>query len=468
MPRILFSFLVLFLSLIGMPGCGGGVSNEVPPPPPPPASTVTQVRIGDESADRVLFFSITIGSPLILTATTGERVLFDIGNNRWELTHTAGKSEPLSAVELTQGTYSSVELLIASPSMVYLDSNGVAQGLVGDLFQTVSVPFSPPLQIGATPRVLSMDVNVGNSLAVDANGFVTGFGFKSSSFTFTSNAIPAEAQQQDQNGEIEDVTGKVIATSGNNFTLKAGQGNSTLTFVTDGTTEFSGDVTSLASALHEIVKVNGFTQPDGTLFARELEGMESETGATLEGLVTDVNAAAGTFWIAIEDGNGSGMDPNKVGFACTVDTNSLTGSGYVVDWGKTDALGLLIPGTQFVFDASHLHAGQRVEVETANPVPGGVGPVVATRVRLQQQAFTGIVSNFVAGSNGEAQFDLVLPNDGSSYMELLLANNVIHVYQQTGTHNPYGTIADLSKVRVRGLLFDSAGYNLIARRITAP
>lgn len=457
---------IILSGVISTMGCGGS-RNDVAPPPPLTQTSVVQVRIGDASADRVLFFSLKIGSPLTLHTTTGESVLYDIGNNRWELTHAAGKFEPLAVVDLAQGSYSSVDLVVVYPGMVYLDSEGIPQGILGNASQTVTVPFDPALQIGTNPRVLNLDVSVANSLALDGNGAVTGFDFKSSSFRFTNNAIGQLSQQQDGNGEIEGLVATVASVSGSNVIVKAGQGNSELAFATDSNTKFSGGLIDLSSAANQIVKIHGNTKSDGTLLATKIEGMQRQTGAILEGLITAVDLPSGTFQIEVQDGNGAGMDPNKVGALYTVDFNDLSASDFSVDWGNSDTAGLL-PGAQFLFDPQHFHGGQRVEVSTSSAVPDDGGIVTANKVRLQQQVLTGTVTNFVAGGNNSAQFDLILPNDGSSYMGQLLAFNEIHVYQQTGTHNAFGAIANQSRVRVRGVLFFSLSYALVARRITAP
>lgn len=464
-PRLTLACFVLAVFVFAV-GCGGK-SNDVAPPPPPPASTLIHVRIGDASSDRVLFFALKIGSPVTLTTSSGQNLLLDVGNNRWELTHAAGKSEPLGIIDLTQGTYSSINLVVVDPGMVYLDGSGVPQGILGNPSQTVRVPFNPPLTIGSGPMILSMGVNVANALAIDGNGYVTGFDFKPSTFTFAANATAPVGLQQDATGEIEGMNGIVSQVSGSNFTLEAGQGNGALSFATDANTQFSGDITSLASALNQIVKVEGQTRADGSLLAAEIEGMETRNGATLEGLVTNMTAT--TFQVEAQDGNGNGMDPTKVGGLFWVDSTSLVSSDFVVDFGNTDTAGL-IPGSGFLFDPAHFHIGQRVEVETLDAVQAGGGTVTANKLRLEQQAFTGTVSNFVAGGNGSSVFDLLLPTDTSSYISLLLAANTIHVYQQTGTHNTIGTISNGMKIRVRGLLFwtGPSAYNLIARRITTP
>ena len=463
--RVILASVAVALFVV-IAGCGGH-NDVVAPPTPTPGTTSAQVRIGDAAADRVLFFSFKVGSPLTLTTTGGDKVVYDIGNNRWELTHMAGKFEPLSVSDLRQGSYSSVDLVVVSPGMVYLDKNGVPQGLLGNPSQNVTVNFSPTLTIGSTPLILNMDVNLANALATDANGFVTGFDFKSSSFAFSTKSIAAENEQQDDSGEFEGTTGKVTIVSGSTFTMEVGQGNTEMLFTTDGNTQFSDGVTNVASTLNKIVKVEGVTKADGTLYAKEVEGMENQSGGTVEGLITSTPSTA--FQLELQDGNGNGMDPTKVGMLFDIDISALNASDFTIDYGKCDKAGLTVPGPLFPFDASHLHAGQRVEVETVNPVPAGNGTITANRVRLQQQALTGTVSNFVAGQNGAATFDLNLPTDGSSYMAQMLAANIFHVYQQPGTHNTFGAISNGSKLRVRGLLFYTApGYNMIARRITLP
>jgi hypothetical protein len=95
------------------------------------------------------------------------------------------------------------------------------------------------------------------------------------------------------------------------------------------------------------------------------------------------------------------------------------------------------------------------------------GTMVADKIKLQQQAVSGTVSNFTAGVGGAATFDLNLPSDGSSYLTILSSEVVVHVFQQPGTNNRFGTVTNGSTVRVRGLLFwTGTTYNMIARRVT--
>jgi len=439
-------------------GQGGGSSQ----------ATATQVRMGDAPADRVIAFELTIGSPILLTPSGGiAGVNVPVAANRLELSHMSGHLEPLAVLNVTQGTYSSATITIINPEVIFLDNAGVQHKIQSNSSQTVTVTFSPPVTIGANAGTLNVDLSVLNSVATDALGNITGFNFSASSFTIGTKPIAAAAEQEDDDGELEDVTGLVTSASGSNFTISVGQSGAQLTFATDATTQFNDGVTNVAGTLNQIVKVEGFTKSDGTLFAKEVEGLESHTGAEVEGIVVTVTGnPAISLDVLAQDGIGGGMDDTKVGTNFTADAS---GAQYKVDLGNVDTSGLGgIPGSpNFPFDSNTVMAGQRVEIESASGVPATNGTIVSEKVKLQQQALTGMVSNFAAGAGGAATFDLNLAADGSSYLTVLSAQTLVHVFQQPGTDNKFGAISNASTLRVRGLLFwTGTTFNLIARRIT--
>jgi hypothetical protein len=424
--------------------------------------------MGDAPADRVIAFELTIGNPIVLTPSGGgANVNVPVEPNRIELSHMSGHLEPVAVFNVTQGTYSSAAITITNPEVIFLDNAGVQHKIQRNTSQSVTVTFSPALTINATAGMLNVDLSVANSLATDALGNITGFNFSGSSFTVGTKPIAAEAEQEDDDGELEDVTGLVASVSGSNFTMNVGQSGAQLTFATDATTQFSDGVTSVASTLNQIVKVEGFTKSDGSLFAKEVEGLESQTGSEMEGILFSVTGTpASALDVLAQDGIGGGMDDTKVGASFTVD---VTGAQYKVALGNVDTSGLgSIPGSpNFPFDASTVMAGQRVEIESASSVPAANGTIVAEKVKLQQQAITGTVSNFVSGAGGAATFDLSLAADGTSYLTLLSAQTLVHVFQQPGTDNKFGALSNGSTLRVRGMLFwTGTTFNLIARRIT--
>lgn len=122
--------------------------------------------------------------------------------------------------------------------MTFLDNSGVQHTIEASATQTVTVTLSPTITIGASAGVLSVDVNIANSVPVDGAGNITGFNFSGTSFTFSNKVVAAENEQEDEDGELEDITGLMTSVSGSTFTLQAGQNGAQLTFTTDSTIQF--------------------------------------------------------------------------------------------------------------------------------------------------------------------------------------------------------------------------------------
>src|SRR5689334_6666005 len=79
---------------------------------------------------------------------------------------------------------------------------------------------------------------------------------------------------------------------------------------------------SLATMLNTIVKVEGVTKSDGSLYAKEVEGIESSSGIEVEGLITQVIGTPATqVTFLAQSGMGSGVDDNTTGASFTVDVS---------------------------------------------------------------------------------------------------------------------------------------------------
>jgi uncharacterized protein DUF5666 len=463
-------------------GCGGGGTSSAgvvptPTPTPTPGFTPSQIRIGDAAVDSIVDFEFSVGSPIVFTMSgaTGA-VSITPGPNRFELSHMAAKMEPLDLLNVPPASYVSAQLTIQDPELTFLNAQGTPVTITGAT-QTVIIPLNPPLTIGSAATVVNLDVNIANSI-VESNGTITGFNFTPSSFGFTSKPVAAEAEQQDDSGEVEGLVGLVSAVNGTSFTLNL-TSNSQLVFNTDSTTQYKDGLTSLASVLNQLVQVEGISKPDGSLFAKELEGVESQSGSELDGLIMAVTPGGGAPATALtllaQDGIGNGMDPAKIGQTFTADVSGLSASKYVVDQQKCDFSGLTVPSASLPFDPTTIHAGQRVEIENIAGVPAVNGSFTADKIKLEQQAISGTVSNVLvfSGSGGvQIRFDLTLPSDSHlAILSGLPSPVVVHVIAQPGTDNRFGSITEITTgpVRVRGLLFwTGTTFNMIARRITQP
>jgi hypothetical protein len=374
----------------------------------------------------------------------------------------SGTNEPLALLKVPQGSYTGGTITVANPEVVFINSLGQTVKLEPAFNQAVPVSFSPALTVGASASVVNIDLNVANSLTFDAQGNVTGVNISGSSFTFSSSVVAAENEQEPEDGELEDTTGTVSSVSGTSFTLMVGMAGTPLTFTTDANTEFKEGAT-LATIANTVVTVEGITRADGTLYAKEVEGVENVGGAELEGLISQVtgNPATQLAFVA-DDGTGSGVDDTTTGSSFTAD---VSGAQYKVSTGNIDTSGIggLPAPPDFPFDASNVHAAQRVEVESVSTLSGN--SLVAEKVKLVQQTVSGTVS----GLSGTAPTTFTLTVAADSAFAMLSGSTTVTIFWQPGTDvsNLAHALANGDAVRVRGLLFSTGSqFNLIARRIT--
>jgi hypothetical protein len=455
-PATRFAIAFMLTALIAfVSGCGGGGSTVAAGPTPTPGAgtTSTQVRFGDAPADSVISFEVSVSTLTLTPAGGGTPISVTVpASNRIELTHQLGKFEPFAVGNLPQGTFSAANLTLVNSELTFLSSAGTAVHINGPASASVSIPLSPNLTIGTSPLVLNIDVNVGASVTTAA-GVVNGIAFTSTSFAITAKAPGAANNQQDDDGEFEDVQGTVTAVNAPSFTMKIGSTGSSLTFTTDATTEFNDGVTGVASLLNQVVTVEGFTKSDGTLFAKEVEGLENQNGAEVEGLITAISGT--TLTVTAQDGIGSGMDDTKVGSTFTVNIAGLNASKFRVKGGN--GFGGNVP-SGLTFDNTTIHQGQRIEVDTDAAVPAANGAITPDKINLQQQGVSGTVANAAAST-----FDINLATD--SALRTISGQTVVHVTKISSTDSRV-TVANGGTVQLRGLLFwNGTSWQLIARRI---
>ena len=442
--------------LIVTAGCGKSSTSTNPAG----AVGASQVRIGDAPADKIISFEVTVGpitlSPGNVSALSGTR--------RVELTHLSGTSEPLALLNVPPGTYTGAQIMVSKPEITFVNSLGQVVEIQPAFSQTVSITFPSQIVIGQGSSVLDIDLNVANSLTFDALGNVTGVSLSNTSFTFSASAVAAdENNEQEDNGEQEDITGMVTAVNGTSFDLQVGQSGTKLTFATDATTEFS-DGATLGTMLNTTVTVEGVTKADGSLYAKEVEGIEDNNGVEAEGLITSATGNPATALTLVDqDGSGNGLDDTKVGTTLTVNVNNAQ---YKVGKGNIDTSGIGgLPSTpNFPFDATTVHAGQSVEVESSSALSGS--SITAQKVKLHQQGLSGTVSG-LAGPTSAGPVTFTLNLDPKSAFAVLSGQTTVTVFWQPGTDlHHLSSVNNNNTVRVRGLVFfTGTGFNMIARRI---
>ena len=108
----------LFVSILLLLGCGGGTSSSSPNPLP--NTTALQVNLGDAPSDRLVAVSMTIGS-MTLTNGSGSSVTVVSSSTPVEMMHLMGTVEPISLMNVTQGTYSGASINLSSAVVLYMD-----------------------------------------------------------------------------------------------------------------------------------------------------------------------------------------------------------------------------------------------------------------------------------------------------------------------------------------------------------
>jgi hypothetical protein len=116
---------------------------------------------------------------------------------------------------------------------------------------------------------------------------------------------------------------------------------------------------------------------------------------------------------------------------------------------RPDKLSMMAPA----FDATHIGKGQRIEVDSSS----NATPLVATKIKLREQALVGTVSN--ATSTG---FTLT-PSPTSAFATLSGATSVAVTFASGS--DEVTTPMNGSTIRVRGLVFvNGTTYSMIAVR----
>jgi hypothetical protein len=439
MKRTLFQTIAIAALALYLAGCGGNntVTNAGP--------TNATINTGDGTNDQIMKFELTVSSLTLTgsgsTATTGNLLS---KSAEVEFVHQAGSFEPLALVNIPPGTYSGASLTVSNPEVVVLN-NAVPPAPV-KIPATLSNPgvtvtFTSPITVTSNnSTVINFDLDLAASVTL------SGTPPTAATVTPKFNVSTATATNQgDDSGEMDDIHGSVTAINAPNFTIQNGQ--STITFATDNTTQFKDGLTSLSQLkVGDIVEVDATTKSDGTKLATKIGLEEGQSGEEAEGIISAVTGSPATQITIAHQVDSSGSTTPPV----TMDVTIGASTQFIV---RADKLNL--GGTVPAFDASHIAKGQRVEADAASST---ASPMAADKIKLREQALVGTVS--AASASG---FTLTL--NANSAFATLTGQSTVTVSVVSGTDLRV-TPANGNTVRVRGLIFVNAGaYTMIASRV---
>ena len=434
----------IFLTLV-LAGCSGGNNTTMTSAAPGNATLNT----GDGTNDQILKFELTISTVTLTgsggTSNTGNLLSKSV---EVEFVHQAGTFEPLAVVNIPPGTYSGATLSVSNPEVVVLVGGAPTKIPATLTSPTVTVTFNPAITItSSNTGVINFDLDLASSVALNGNPPTSAT--VSATFNVTTSTVNPN-NEDDDNGEIEDVHGKVTNITAPNFTIQTEQGTM-ITFAADSNTQFKGAITSLSQMqVNDIVEVDGVTKSDGTKLATKVEDEERNEaeGLEVEGIITVVTGSPATqITIAHQVDSDDNANP-----PVTVDLAINSNTQFSV---RADRLNL---SSAPAFDATHIAKGQRIEADTSGK---NVTPMVADKIKLREQALVGTVATTPAPSASGFTLNL----SPTSAFATLTGQTSIAVSIVSGTEQRV-TPSGGNTIRVRGLVFFSGGtYTMISSRV---
>jgi hypothetical protein len=295
--------------------------------------------------------------------------------------------------------------------------------------------------VTSSPLFLNFDLDLARSVTL--NGAPVTSATVNPVFTVTTSTIaPDENDEDHDDGEIEDVHGKVASITAPNFTITTNAGAS-ITFMTDANTRFRDGITQLSDLkAGDIVEVDGITKTDGTKLATKVEREGNENGEEAEGLISSLDSPLTKLTIVHQ------VDSHK----STATMLDISVNGSTVYSVRSDRLNISAPA----FDATHIGRGQRIEADS----PSNATPIVAAKVKLREQALVGTV----AASPAPTANGFTLNVSPTSAFGALSGATTVTVTFANGSHKVV-TPSGGRTIRVRGLVFvNGTTYSMIAVR----
>jgi uncharacterized lipoprotein YajG len=349
--------------------------------------------------------------------------------------------------DIAVGTYSKVTIALGAATIGYLDTSTAEPTIKTETAtlstSTVDITLANPLvvaQAGA-PAGLHLDFDLRKSIAVDANGQITG----NVTPTFNVTAV----NNSDKGAYIDEFVAAVVSTDAGtqSFAIQGPHGRQ-FTVNVNGQTEWDGNAAFSDLTSSSIVQISGtLDRADATIDADEV-AIVSQDGFYAGGQITYVHPSTGpatTFDLYVR-----GLLPTNTGLSLgQIATVDLSGNEkFSIYWMH----GLL---AQFLFNSRQLLPGQHVSV--GGPATGAANPQAVTvkRVVLRNWGFNGTV---VAGSVSPGTDSFKMQING--FAGVLVPQTVtVFITNRTEFRQGLTALSDLTgsmNVRVVGLLLKDA------------
>jgi hypothetical protein len=471
---ILLSVLGIAIFGASLAGCGSSMGG-----PAPAKSTQVVVLLTSTANDQLSIFTANITS-IALTNTAGmSTTLFTGANPQFgtpvEWMHLNGASEPLPAVSVPQGTYTSATVTVSNcifDNVTFanqsLSTSEYTGGPCGQGTGSTTVNLSNAITVTGSVMGLSLDLQVPQSFTLVGSG-ATAVVTASPVFNLTAVSIAA-LPTDETNGKVIGVAGQVTSLNmnGGSFTAQTADGVS-LTLSTNTSTTFQGIAAFSSLSSNLLVNFDAAIQSDGSLLATRVE--VDDATATLEAIgpfIVPVGSPGG-FLMDLLEFNGCADSSNT--FCGTENLATFQSNGntvFNVSQQFSNVATLPFPAS---FSSANFLQGQNVSALTSSDSsvsPPPTNPIAST-ITLRPQTVNGTVTaisnegGFTVYTVTLASYNLfpVLQLDAASDPALpqLTAPTVIVVYADTSALflNSGGMVNVGSLLRFKGLIFDDNG-----------
>jgi len=412
----LSGILVLAMMAVAS-GCGGGASSST--------STSVQQESGsvfvngtDAPLPSVLSFQVDITGMTVSDGTNPPVSVLN-GTQTIDFARLNGLHTLLDINSIPAGTYTSVNVTLANPEIVYLNVtnpqttpptrptvttlNATTSPAVTLTQSSVNISLSNPLTVSAGDIIgLSFDFDLRHSIQVDSNGNFTGV----VNPTLDLNAVTPG----DSDAYIDDFVAGVINTGTNSFMIQGPHGHQFTVNVNDQTEwETNETIANLTST--SIVEISGSIDATSGAILADTVAILSQNSFYAGGLITYVDPATGAandFDLYVRS-----VLPAGTGFQSEqISTIDLSGNeNYFIYWWHNKF-------TSFLFNSSLLVPGQHVSI--GGPFTNGA--VTVKRVILRHEGHNGA---WVIGSTDTGAGTFQLNSNG---LAGVLFNGPVTVY----------------------------------------
>jgi hypothetical protein len=412
----LSGILVLAMMAVAS-GCGGGASSST--------STSVQQESGsvfvngtDAPLPSVLSFQVDITGMTVSDGTNPPVSVLN-GTQTIDFARLNGLHTLLDINSIPAGTYTSVNVTLANPEIVYLNVtnpqttpptrptvttlNATTSPAVTLTQSSVNISLSNPLTVSAGDIIgLSFDFDLRHSIQVDSNGNFTGV----VNPTLDLNAVTPG----DSDAYIDDFVAGVINTGTNSFMIQGPHGHQFTVNVNDQTEwETNETIANLTST--SIVEISGSIDATSGAILADTVAILSQNSFYAGGLITYVDPATGAandFDLYVRS-----VLPAGTGFQSEqISTIDLSGNeNYFIYWWHNKF-------TSFLFNSSLLVPGQHVSI--GGPFTNGA--VTVKRVVLRHEGHNGA---WVIGSTDTGAGTFQLNSNG---LAGVLFNGPVTVY----------------------------------------